>query len=265
VREFRFAEQEGANELKIQDIIASRVGITSGAYRGEYIDEDQNVELLEVAEGSELPAVIVQRHEQAISLYKYGAQLKMSYEAVRRSRLDHLATFVRKIALDTRRAKVRRAVEVLINGDGNANPAPNRNVTAPLVFDHLVDLVVDFTNGFEPNVLIGDKGTVIRDILKLDVFTAKDSTATGANFRDNGLWPMPLGKELKFVEKTPSINNKVLAVDKRYALEEVYEENAELVETERLITTQFNVITFSEVVGYAKLFTGASRTITITT
>jgi len=265
VREFRFAEQEGANELTIDDIVASRVGITNGAYRAEYIDEGQSAELLEVAEGAELPTVVVKRHEQAISLYKYGAQLKMTYESLRRARLDHVATFVRKVALDTRRAKVRRAIDVLINGDGNSNPAPNANHTSPLTFDYLVDLVVDFTDGFEPSVLVADKSTVIRDILKLDVFTAKDSVATGANFRDSGNWPMPLGKKLRFVENTPVIAGKILGVDPRYAVEEVYEEGADnLVETERLITSQFNVIAFSEVVGYAKIFTGAARTITLT-
>jgi len=265
VREFRFAENEGKDELLLSDIIASRVGINSGAYRAEYIDEDQSAEALEVAEGADLPMVIVKRHEQAIRLYKYGAQLKMSYEAVRRARLDHLATFIRKIAMDTRRAKVRRAVEVLINGDGNGNPAPNRNSTnTTITFEDIVDLVIDFENGFEPNVLVGDKGTIIRDVLKLDIFTAKDSTAAGASFRDRGEWPKPLGKDLRYVEDADVITKKLLAVDKRFALEEVYEQGADqLVETDRLITSQFNVITFSEVTGFAKVFTGASRTLTL--
>lgn len=263
VREFRFAEQEGANELMLSDIVASRVGINSGAYRGEYIDEGQSAEMLEVAEGADLPTVVVKRHEQAISLYKYGAELKMTYEAVRRARLDHLGTFVRKVALDTRRAKVRRAVETLINGDGNSNPAPNRSTANTSIdFSDIVDLVIDFTDGFEPNVLVADKGTVIRDILKLDIFTARDSVATGASFRDRGDWPKPLGKDLRFVENTAVMDKKLLGVDNRFALEEVYEDGSELVETDRLISSQFNVIAFSEVVGFAKLFTSAARTIT---
>lgn len=263
VREFRFAEQEGANELLLSDIVASRVGTTNGAYRAEYIDEGQSAEQLEVAEGAELPVVIVKRHEQAIGLYKYGAQLKMSYESVRRARLDHLATFIRKVALDTRRAKVRRAIDTLINGDGNSNPAPNRaSASTSIAFADIVDLVIDFTDGFEPNVLVADKDTVIREILKLDIFTAKDSVATGASFRDRGDWPQPLGKSLRFVENSPVMSKKLLAVDSRFALEEVYEEGTELVETDRLINSQFNVIAFSEVTGFAKVFTGAARTLT---
>jgi len=261
VREFRFAEQEGGNELTVDDLIASRVGIDNGAYRGEYVDEGQSAEMLEVAEGAELPTVIVKRHENSIQLYKYGALLRMTYEAVRRARLDHLSTFIRKIALDSRRAKVRRAVKVLVNGDGNSNPAPDTTTAnTSITFDDIVDLVIDFNNGFEPSVLVGLKQTVIRDILKLDVFTAKDSTSTGASFRDTGDWPAPLGKQLRFVEGTPELNKKLLGVDKRFALEEVFENGSELVETDRLITSQFNVIAFSEVIGFAKMFTSASRT-----
>ena len=264
-REFRFAEQEGTNELRIQDIIASRVGVNTGAYRSEYLEEGQDAALQETGEGAHFPTIVLKYKEHPISLTKYGAVLKMTYEAVRRSRLDHLATFVRKIALDTRRAKVRRAVEVLINGDGNSNPAPDVSTghAAPFTFEDIVDLELDFTEGFEPQVLVADKGTVMRQILKMDIFTAADATARGANFRDTGQWPMPLGKELRYVEKVDALTNKLLGVDRRYALEEVYEEGAELVETERLITTQFESIVFSEVVGYAKLFTGAARTRTL--
>lgn len=262
-RTFRWAEGEGMNEARIDDLIAGRVQIDTNAYRSEYLDDGQDAPYLEVEEGAELPTLVLKRHDQAIKLRKYGGTLKMSYESIRRMRLDVLSTFVQKVALDTRRAKVRRAIQTLINGDGNANPAPSVNTgSTTLSFGDLVDLVLDFQESYEPNVFIGDKSTVIRSILKLDVFTAKDTAnPQGSAMQQNGDWPRPLGKDLRFVTNVSELlgPNKVLAVDKRFALQEIVEGGSTLTETDRLITSQFQVITFSETLGYAKLMTQASR------
>lgn len=267
VREFRWAETEGSNEVRSDDLIASRVQIDSGAYRAEYIDDDQNQPFTETGEGGSLPTLIVKRHEQSINLYKHGGILKMSYETIRRARLDHIATFTRKIALDTRRAKTQRALRAILNGDGNGNPAPNVNTgSATLTFNDLVDLTLDFKDSYEPSIIVADKSTAIRNILTLDVFSAKDSTTAGSSFRDSGMWPKPLGKTLRFVtgmSEFTTPNKLLLGVDNRFALEEVVESGSSLVETDRLVTTQFEVIAFSEIVGYAKLMLQGSRTRTL--
>lgn len=261
-RVFRWAEAEGTNELLIGDLVAETVNIDSTTYKAEYIDEGQDVAALEYTEGAEAPVLNIRRHEQSISLKKYGGQIKMTYEVLRRVQLPVLETWIRKIALDTRRAKVRRAVLTLLNGDGNSNPAPNVNRgTTAWAFDDLVDLMLDFSESFEPSVFVADKSTTLRAILKFPVFIDPSATSQGAGFRD-GRWPMPLGKELKYVVGVSEMASpeRILAVDKRFALVEVRESGSTLTERDRLIETQFERIVFSEYVGYAKMMTGASRT-----
>lgn len=51
----------------------------------------------------------------------------------------------------------------------------------------------------------------------------------------------------------------MLGVDNRFAVERIRERNAYLVETDKLITSQWNQIAISDVLGYAKLFAEAAR------
>lgn len=261
-RVFRWAESEGQNEVLISDLVAQSIEINSSTYKAEYVDEGQDVAHLEFSEGAEPPMLVIRRHEQSITLRKYGGQIKMSYEVLRRVQLPVLETWIAKIALDTRRAKVRRAVLTLLNGDGNSNPAPNVNRgTGAWDFSDLVNLMLDFDESFEPTVFVADKGTVLRSVLNLPQFIAQDTTNAASDLRV-GTWPKPLGKDLKYVTKVSELASpeKLLAVDRRFALLEVREQGSTLTERDRLIETQFERVVFSEYVGYAKMMTGASRT-----
>ena len=263
-RTWRYAQSEATNELRVADLVAATVTINSGAYTGEYLDEDQIVPLLPVEQGEPIPQVVVKHHTQSIRLQKYGVVLAMTYEAIRRSQLPLLTAFIQKVALDTRRAQARQAVLTLVNGDGNSNPAPNTAVASPGLWTlgDIIDLMLDFTDSYEPNLLVADEDTVLRQLLKMDLYTGSDTTAEGGNFRDTGSFPSPLGMTLKYIRDVPEMAEpeKLLAVDTRFALVEVREENAQLTETDRLIQTQFERVALSEVLGFSKLMTAASRT-----
>ncbi len=56
---------------------------------------------------------------------------------------------------------------------------------------------------------------------------------------------------------------KLMAIDSRDGLVEVYEQNSEITESARLIETQFERVTFSENLGYAKAEPFAFRTKTL--
>lgn len=265
VREFRWAESEQANEVRLEDLVATTTQIDGTTYTSEYMDEGQTTGYYEYEEYSEPPLLVIKRHDQNIRLKKYGAQLGMSYETLRRLRLPVLSTFIQKIALDVRRAKVLRALDVLVNGDGNSNAAPNVNrTTAAWSFDDFIDLTLDFEDSFQPSVFVGDKLTLIKSALKFDEVSGASATTQTSTYRDTNVWPQILGTNLKFVSQSGNLlaspSEKLLAVDSRFALEQVVEMGSELVESEKLISKQFERIVFSEYMGFAKLMVGAART-----
>jgi hypothetical protein len=64
--------------------------------------------------------------------------------------------------------------------------------------------------------------------------------------------------KLVYLPSTPA--NVLVGLDRRFALEQLNEVGASLVETDRLIQSQRNQIAISEKVGYAQIFNQAIAT-----
>ena len=88
------------------------------------------------------------------------------------------------------------------------------------------------------------------------------ATAAGADFRDTGNWPAILGMRPKLALADSALRRqqKIMAIDPSNGLEEFYENGSEIVESEKLITSQFENIAISEVIGWAKPDAQAFRT-----
>ena len=116
-------------------------------------------------------------------------------------------------------------------------------------------------NGVQFGIITADTADLAA-ILNLDIFTGVAATAAGADFRDTGRWPNLLGMtpKLALADSALQGSKKLLAIDQANGLEEFYENGSELVESERLITSQFENIAISEVVGWAKPDGQAFRT-----
>ena len=78
---------------------------------------------MRVAEGAELPRAKLVGSEHTIRLYKYGRILEITYEAMRRMRIDMAALHVQRIAIQSQIDKLATIIDVLVNGDGNAGTA----------------------------------------------------------------------------------------------------------------------------------------------
>ncbi|WP_339098299.1 hypothetical protein WDJ50_18640 (plasmid) [Deinococcus sp. VB142] len=265
-REYRDAERDAENVLQASDLVSARIGIDGTAYRVGVITggQEKDLEFGRVAELGELPVYSIKLSDKAVNAYKYGGVLRISYEAARRTKLPVISRYIAKIARAQGRRKAKSALNTALNGDGNGNPAPASAPAAGATFT-LADLIAlqmdGLRNGVQFNVLTGDS-TVLSEILGLDVFTNAAATAAGADFRDTGNWPRILGMapRLAMTDSALEGSKKVLAVDSNNGLEEFYENGSELTESERLITSQFENIAISEVVGWAKPDEQAFRT-----
>ncbi|MFD1734886.1 hypothetical protein ACFSC4_31380 [Deinococcus malanensis] len=211
-----------------------------------------------------MPVYTITLADKAVNALKYGGVLRMSYEAVRRTRLPILSRYIAKMSRAQARRKVKQALNVALNGDGNNNPAPASAAAAGATFtlQDIIALQMDgLVQGVQFGVITADTADLAA-LLTLDIFTSAGATAAGADFRDTGAWPNLLGMRprLAMADSVLQGSRKLLAIDQANGLEEFYENGSEIVESEKLITSQFENIAISEVLGYAKPDTQAFRT-----
>mgnify|MGYP000582807324 CR=1 FL=1 len=84
-----------------------------------------------VAELASLPQTTVKTQNNLVKMNKRGRMLVTSYEALRFQKLDLFTVVLRQIGAYIARAQAQDAVGVLLNGDGNNNPAEEMNGGSP--------------------------------------------------------------------------------------------------------------------------------------
>lgn len=214
-------------------------------------------ELKAVDEGASIPATTIQVQANLVKLRKRGRMLVASYEAVRYQKLDLFSVTLRQIGSHIAQMLLADAVEVLIHGDGNDNAAAASETKGAgvLTYDELVDFWAAF-DPYEMNTLLVSSDVLLK-MLKLAEF---QNPLTGLNFQGTGKLSTPLGATLLRTSVLPK--NTAIGLDKRYALELVQGSDV-TVEYDKLIDRQLERAAITTISGFAKLFQGASRMLTV--
>ena len=210
-----------------------------------------------VAELASLPQTTVKTQNNLVKMNKRGRMLVTSYEALRFQKLDLFTVVLRQIGAYIARAQAQDAVGVLLNGDGNNNPAEEMNGGSPaaLSYDSLVKMWAGLAP-FELNTMLAGTETV-KSVLNLTEM--KDAQA-GLNFQGTGQMVTPIGAALIHV---PTMADKVIvAMDKTCALEMV-QAGELMTDYDKLIDRQLERASISAVTGFAKIFSDASKKLTI--
>ena len=168
-------------------------------------------------------------------LHKRGRMLVASYEAVRYQKLDLFSVTLRQIGAHINRMHLEDAIDVLLHGDGNDNPAQSFAVgTSPiggskgaLTYNDLVDFWAQF-DPYEMNTLLVSSDVMLK-MLKLEEF---QNPLTGLNFQGTGKLVSPLGANLLRTSALES--GHIIGLDKNYALEMVQGSDV-MVEYDKLI------------------------------
>jgi len=244
---------------KLGHVIATRTKINDDTYKTLYLSNaEAEKQLAKSAEGAELPAVEMKTSEHTLKVYKYGRYLETTYEAIRRKKANVVVVFLRAIGIQIAQDKFADAVDVAINGDGNNNAAAviNTASSGTLTYADLVNFWL-CTDPYTMNVMVVNKETA-QTLLTLAEF--KDPEV-GQSFLTKGELITPLGCKLLVDESVPA--DKVLGLDNRYAIEEVFETNL-ITEAEKLIRKQIEGTAVSEVAGFGKLFNDATKVLDVT-
>ncbi len=249
-RAVRQGIEEGAH---LDSIIATKTNIEGLDYRTiTSIPTADEKELKEVAEGAQIPETVIHTQENLVTLKKRGRMLVASYEAIRFQRLDLFTVTLRQIGAYIARSQFKDAVNVLIEGDGNNNPA---EVVAPatagtITYADLIKLWNTFSP-YEMNTLIASPD-VMAKLLAMPEF--RDAPA-GLNFHGNGSMITPLGAKLI---KSNDLSKKLVALDKNYALEMVTAGGVQT-DFDRLIDRQLERAAITQISGFAKIFADSAK------
>ena len=150
---------------------------------------EEDKKLMQVAEGASIPATEVKTKSNLVQLHKRGRMLVASYEAIRFQKLDLFSVTLRQIGAYIQKMHVQDAVDVLVNGDGNANAAEKLKIgTSPmsgtkgtLTYAQLVE----FWSQFDPytlNTLLVPGDAMVK---MLSLRELQDAAA-GLNFQGTG-------------------------------------------------------------------------------
>lgn len=208
-----------------------------------------------VAEGAVIPQTVVKTQENLVKLHKRGRMLVSSYEALRFQRLDLFTVTLRQIGAYIARAQLRDAVDVLLNGDGNANPAGV--ITAEgdaLTYGDMLKLW-GALSPYELNTILAPTA-VMQKLLSMPEM--QDAQA-GLTFQGTGKMITPMGAQLIHV---PSLEgNTIIGLDKNCALEMV-QAGEIMTDYDKLIDRQLERAAISCIAGFAKIFTDSAKKLT---
>ena len=253
------AVRQGLEQADIlPGIVASTTVIDGMDYRSiSSVPTEDEKELKVVGEGAFIPETSIRTKENLVKLRKRGRSLVASYEAIRFQRLDLFTVTLRQIGAYIARTLLKDAIDVLENGDGNGNAAEVVNCAASgtLAYSDLVN----FWNGFDPyelNTVIAEPA-VMAKLLGMEQFR---DAAAGLNFHGKGDMITPLGAKL--LKSSAVSSGTLIGLDKSAALEMV-KAGEIMTEYDKLIDRQLERAVISCTAGFAKIFDGASKVLSV--
>lgn len=234
-------------------------------YRARYLTEPAvgDIRMLRVAEATELPRAKITEGSRVIRLSKFGRSLEASYEALRRLPLDDFAVYIRKLRVQTEVDQVAAALDVGLNGDGNAGTAGevvNLTTLDPAATPPTLTLLaylgfkLEWANPYGMTHIFGRQAAILQ-LLRLNIGTANllaTSQDVPAGLRQEFV-PINtrLGDGVRYGITTDVPANRLVGIDGRFSIEHVEERGSQISEAERWITRQTEVLTFSFNEGFA--------------
>jgi hypothetical protein len=263
-----------APAIPLSELVAMTTPISGQDYRTLYLTYDAaSLRMFRVGETAEIPVATIATSERTINLLKYGRGLRASYEDLRRTRVDRLAFMIAMMAVQSEIDKVVAALDVIINGDGNANTAAtNYNLTTLDAAASAGTLTLKGWLAFkmkfaQPYVLTT---ALMQEAVALQLALLNTGSANiplvAANLGGLGTGVTPInqfadGVRFGWTSDAPTL--KIVGIDKRFALEHVTEIGSQIAETERFITNQTQVMTMTEVSGFAVVDPNAAKTLNV--
>lgn len=202
----------------------------------------------EVLESGYLPEIRIETNPNLISLKKHGRLITSTYEALRFQNLDVIAVILRKMGSDIVNEQLKDAITVM---QTDTTPQSVSSIT----YDSLLTLWSSL-KPYNMNVII-TRYDIAKRILALNEM--KDAQA-GLDFQGTGRNITPLGARLIC---SPWVNsNTIIGLDKNCAIQMIQSGKITL-DYDKLIDKQIEKAGISIRAGFAKIFAGAIKIISV--
>lgn len=257
--------------IPLAELIAGSQAIAGEDYRSLYMTYDAAaLRLFRVGESAEVPIATLSTATRNIRLRKYGRGLRATYEQLRRMRIDKLAWWVKWQALQSEIDKVTAALYTIINGDGNSNTSATTYNMLTLDSDATVNELslkawmafkMKFVQPYMMTTALMQDSVALQLVL-LNAGTANIPLATISGIGGFGLGLTPINvtaDAVRYGWTSDAPANKIVGLDKRFALEQITEVGSEIQETERFITNQTEVMVMTENSAFATLDASATK------
>lgn len=268
-------DEQIAPAIPISQLVATTTNIDVENYRSYFlVDNADQQGLVRVAEFADIPRFRLVAKTHQVGLYKYGRVIEQSYEQMRRMRLDKVALHIQRIAVQAEVDKLTTIMDVLVNGDGNANTAAeNFNLTdldsgttaGNLTLKAWLAFKMKFANPYMLTTAIAREDGALK-LLTLNTGSGNVPlveihnpsglgyfTQINPGLRDN----VALG----WTGDAPA--NVIVGFDRRFAIERLVEIGGTISEIERFTTNQTQTLTITEVEGYSVFDEHAAKTLTL--
>ena len=248
------AIRQGIEEANLlPSVVATKTKISGLDYRTiTSIPTDDDKELKIVEEGAAIPETSITTQDNLVTLKKRGRMLAASYEALKYQRIDLFTVMLRQIGAYIARQQFADAVDVIVKGDGNENPAAVVDAKTPgtLAYGDLLSLWSEL-DPYEMNVIIASPDMMLK-MLGIEEFK---NPQTGINFQGTGKLVSPLGAQ--FFKSGALDEGQIIGLDKRFSLEMVVAADV-AIEYDKLIDRQLERAAITSIAGFSKIFKEAS-------
>lgn len=242
----RRAVQQGMDASMLSEITAVETHTDSSQYLGCTITETDSYGTA-TSQSDALTASTILEATSALVLDKYGRVVKASYEAVRRQRLDVFAVFLRSVGMQLAQALMQQAITTLTAEAGSSSTKAG----SAMAYSDLATLYGKFTTYNMNTLLVSPKvaATILAMTEMEDVVPVEQAQVR-----------LPFGTVLC---KVPQMSdNVIIGLDRNFALEMVTGSNL-ILETDRLIENQLDLITVSLQCGFRVLMKNAVHKMTV--
>ena len=259
----------------INDLVASTRVINGDSAKQVVLDlsntpagqkNKQALKKRRIAEGANIPVAELKLGEVSIKIYKYGIGVKATYEVLRRTTVDMFRKQMELVSLQAGYDEVGAVIDVVVNGDGNTNPAVVYKATElnPDATEGKLDeitlvkfLVKQAPFNYDTLIVDEDIYTQICTILM-------DKNLTNAiNPKISFEFPQGLLSNLRVVysedlEKTSDSKHQIIGLAKNYAIEKTIEAGSMINEVSKTVENQTQLAVMTENAGFNKIDSRAS-------
>lgn len=236
----------------LPNLVATVTDIEGMDYRSIVSAPSEDDKTLKVvAEGANIPQTVVKTRENLVKLHKRGRMLVASYEALRFQRLDLFTVTLNQIGAYIARAQLKDAIDVLVNGDGNDNPAEVITGADELSYSDILKLWSGLAP-YELNTILAPTA----EMQKILALPQMQDANAGLDFQGTGKMITPLGATLLHAPEMEA--GKIIGLDKNCALEMV-QAGGVVTDYDKLIDRQLERAAITCTAGFSKIFTEASK------